>query len=74
MVVRNFALVGGYYPFWVNESQFPPRIRSTSVWGKAMERDGVWGTLVAAAELGARARARGPRAGGGQDGTQEPPG
>ena len=30
--------------------------------------------LVAEAELGARARARGPRAGGGQDGTQEPPG
>ena len=39
-----------------------------------MERDGVWGTLVTAAELGARARAGGPRAGGGQDGTQEPPG
>ncbi len=39
-----------------------------------LERDGVWGTLVAAAELGARARAGGPCAGGGQDGTQEPPG
>ena len=39
-----------------------------------MERDGVWGTLVATAELGARARTRGPRVGGGQDDTQEPPG
>ena len=39
-----------------------------------LERDGVWGTLVAEAELGARARAGGPRVGGGQDGTQEPPG
>ena len=29
MVVRNFALVGGYYPFSVNESQFLPYIRST---------------------------------------------
>ena len=25
------------YPFWVNESQFLPYIRSTNVWGKAME-------------------------------------
>ena len=42
--------------------------------GVPLERDGVWGTLVAEAELGARARAGGPRVGGGQDGTQEPPG
>ena len=34
----------------------------------------ITGALAAEAELGARARARGPRAGGGQDGTQEPPG
>ena len=40
----------------------------------ALERDGVWGTLVAEAELGARARAGRPRIGGGQDGTQKPPG
>ena len=37
MVVTKSALVGGYYPFWVSESQFLPYIRSTNVWGKAME-------------------------------------
>ena len=37
VMVTNSALVGGYYLFWVSESQFPPYIRSTNVWGKAME-------------------------------------
>ena len=27
-MVTNYALVGGYYLFWVSESQFPPYIRS----------------------------------------------
>ena len=35
----RIRIVGGYYlhVFWVSESQFPPYIRSTNVWGKAME-------------------------------------
>ena len=32
MVVTKSALVGGYYLFWVSESQFPPYIRSTNVY------------------------------------------
>ena len=34
-VLYNTPIFLVYYPFWVNESQFLPYIRSTNVWGKA---------------------------------------